>query len=275
MIDPTGTNIQLACVVEDGVIFAVFINSGGQNVTDPKITAVDPTGSGSGAVISAIVINPVTMTLSAGGTASSANIGNVVRVNNGMGIVIGVPNSTTITVNVINELTNVWPAISGTWSMTAPVQTITGLDHLDGETVSILADGNVNAPQVVVNGSVTLDQPATDVTIGLPFTCQLQSLYIDAQGGSTIQSKRKKINAVTVRMQDSRGLKAGSTFNTLVEIKERSNQPMGQPIQLFTGDQRVNIDPNWTVQGQVCIQQDYPLPATILALIPEIEVGDS
>jgi hypothetical protein len=76
-------------------------------------------------------------------------------------------------------------------------------------------------------------------------------------------------------MQDSRGLSVGPDFNTLTEIKERTTQPMGQPIPLFTGDQRVVTESVWTVGGQVCVQNNYPLPSTILALIPEIYVGDT
>jgi hypothetical protein len=122
---------------------------------------------------------------------------------------------------------------------------------------------------------VSLDRPHSLVTVGLPYTCQLQSLYLDIPGGDTIQSKRKKINAVTVRLQDSKGLFVGPDFDNMTEIKERNTQIMGQPIKLFTGDQRVIISPSWNLTGQICVQQDYPLPVTVLALIPEITVGDT
>jgi hypothetical protein len=179
-------------------------------------------------------------------------------------------------VNVVSPLTGVWPAPFGSWSVTTPVQTISGLDHLDGETVSILGDGSVAPPQTVVNGSITLDRPYSAITVGLPFTCQLQSLYIDVQQqGGTIQSKRKTIPAVTVRLQDSRGVFAGPNFDNLIAIKERTTEAMGRPIELFTGDQRVLIPATYNVPGQVCIQVTDPLPSTVLALIPEISVGDN
>ena len=117
--------------------------------------------------------------------------------------------------------------------------------------------------------------PSTAVTVGLPFVAQVQSLYLDVQDQGTIQSKRKNISALTVRTQDTRGLKAGTNFNTLREFKERTTQLMGQPTPLLTGDYRVIVDSVYTVQGQICIQQDQPLPASILALIPEIQVGDT
>jgi len=52
----------------------------------------------------------------------------------------------------------------------AAATTISGLDWLEGETVSILADAAVIAPQVVQGGAVTLPAPASVVHVGLPIT---------------------------------------------------------------------------------------------------------
>ena len=133
--------------------------------------------------------------------------------------------------------------------------------------------------RLAVRGAVIdlMDElPYSAITVGLPFQCQLQSLYLDIQSpDGTIQSKRKTIPAVTVRMQDSRGIKAGPNFQSLVEIKERTTEAMGQPIRLFTGDQRVVLPATYNVPGQICVQVDDPLPSTILALIPEVVIGDT
>jgi hypothetical protein len=91
-----------------------------------------------------------------------------------------------------------------------------------------------------------------------------------------VQDYRKKISAVAVRVADTRGLKVGPNFNDLVEIKMRSSSVfMGQAIPLFTGDQRVVIDNQYLVEDDVCVQQDQPLPCTILGIIPEVSIGDS
>jgi hypothetical protein len=274
VVDDTGSGAVLTPVIVGGVITGVAIVPG-SGWTNPTLTVFDPTGAGSGAALSAILASPVVMNASAP-VLGSVKVGDVVRINGGVGAVLSVQNASQMTVNITRDLTSAWPATSGNWSVTTPVQTVSGLSHLNGQTVSILADGNVAPQQVVKNGSITLDRAYSAITVGLPFTCQLQSLYVDVQeAGGTIQSKRKTIPAVTVRMQDSRGLKAGPTFDSLVEIKERTTEPMGQPIQLFTGDQRIVLPARYNVPGQICIQQDYPLPSTILALIPELVVGDN
>lgn len=167
------------------------------------------------------------------------------------------------------------PAASGQWSLTSKFTVFSGLNHLEGQIVSILGDGNVFPDQVVVNGSVTLNQAVSKIIVGLSFLPQLQTLYLDT-GDPTIQGKRKKIAAVSMRVADTRGLKTGPTFdlNELAEFKMRDNQLMGVAIELQTGDQRVNVSPLWATEGQICIQQDYPLPATVLGIIFEFVVGD-
>jgi len=167
------------------------------------------------------------------------------------------------------------PAESGDWSLTTPFTTFYGLDYLEGQTVSILADGSVVTPQVVTNGSITLSSPATLVTVGLKYQAQLQTMYLDIGSGETVQGKRKRVTALTVRADNTRGLSAGRTFATLVPIKEFNPYvPINYAIPLVTGDERVVMDALWDDVGQICLQQDDPLPATVLGVIPEIVVGD-
>jgi hypothetical protein len=81
---------------------------------------------------------------------------------------------------------------------------VTGLDHLEGETVGILADGSVLPQQVVANGKITLQQPASKIIIGLPYVSDGQTLNIDT-GEPTTQGKRKKIPSATLRVERTRG----------------------------------------------------------------------
>jgi hypothetical protein len=66
-----------------------------------------------------------------------------------------------------------------------------------------------------------------------------------------------------------------ANFPKLREIKERSNQSYGQPIPLTTGEEWVLPDTVWTKEGGVFVQQDNPLPATVLAIVPEIGIGST
>lgn len=217
---------------------------------------------------------------------ASGDVGSVFRGGGGIGTVTVFNSSTDVTVLLSQDIadaipseydgqpTTVLPILEGDWSLTVPVTSVSGLDHLEGQMVSILADGSVMPSQTVAGGSVPLNHAASKIVVGLAKKDQLQTLYLDT-GEPTIQGRRKKITALTLRVENTRGLKIGSTFSSLVEIKQRSSEPMGTPISLYTGDQRAIMDPNWTIHGQVCIQQDYPLPAAVLGVIPEVTVGDN
>ena len=138
-------------------------------------------------------------------------------------------------------------------------------------------------PCVPTTGAFTLGTPASKVTVGLGYTCDLQTLALDT-GEPTIQGKPKTIPSVTVRVADTLGLKIGKDFDHLVVMKDLvvgavGSMLTGQESQtvtgLFTGDARTYLDPSWTIPGQYCIRQDQPLPASVLGVIPEVTVGNT
>lgn len=180
-----------------------------------------------------------------------------------------------------NGATDAWCVDAGLQYNGPPTSSFTGAGHLAAKTVTGLADGVPITPFVMpLSGNFTLPQPASKVTIGLAFTPQLQTLPLDI-GQPTIQGKRKGINGVTVRVQDTLGLQIGKNFDgSLVNMKDLIIGNVGSASNsvvtgLVTGDARTIIDPSWDVPGQYCIQQPLPLPATILGVIPEIGVGDT
>jgi hypothetical protein len=215
----------------------------------------------------------------AGTFAASApitvHVGDALEINGGLGVVtVGVTSGTSFqaTIGTAQPMWNLLPATAGTWSCTTPVTVISGLNHLEGEPVSIVADGGVVLGKTVVNATVILPVAATRIYVGPGYTCQLQSLRIEA-GQTTMQGRRKKITQVVARVVDTRGLKAGHDFKTMWEFKGPSAYQA--PQQLITGDQIITLDPRWEQEGQVCFQQDYPLPAQIIAIIPSVEPGDT
>lgn len=150
---------------------------------------------------------------------------------------------------------------------------ISGLEHLEGYTVAILADGNVLPQQTVENGKVFLGNKYKKVHVGLPIDAEIKTLPIDftAQDG-TYLSRKKRIAAVTLLLKDSRGGLFGMKENELDEFKWRSNEAYGEPISLQTGKFKVTIkSATYDETQQIIIKQPDPLPMTVLSLIPEIE----
>lgn len=156
----------------------------------------------------------------------------------------------------------------------SPITTITGLGHLEGKEVVILADGNVMSSKTVFNGSITIEESASKIQIGLPFTSELETLELDMQGnGNTIQGDLRAINSATIRLKDTRELFIGGNSSNAKEIKFRTNENYGEPIQPFSGDKPAPLYPTDLKEARVYMKSVNPVPCTILALIMKVQYG--
>jgi len=156
------------------------------------------------------------------------------------------------------------------------VSTISGLDHLEGQTVSILADGATHPDKTISSGSITLDRSARNVKVGLAYTSLLQTMRLNAgsQNG-TSQGKTKRIYDITVRMFETIGVEVGPNLNDMERIPFRSSADlMDEGIPPFTGDKEVEFRGNYETDGFIFVRQTQPLPFTILSLYPRLTTND-
>ena len=153
---------------------------------------------------------------------------------------------------------------------------LTGLSHLEGQTVDIVADGSAHPTKVVSNGSVSLDRASTNVHVGLRYESILKTMRVDAGGvEGTSQAKNKRIHDVTVRFFRSVGALVGSDVDNLDRIPFRSSADlMDKAVALFTGDKDIEFRGGYDSDGFICIKQDQALPLTILALYPRLQTFD-
>lgn len=158
-----------------------------------------------------------------------------------------------------------------TWAR--QVQALSGLDHLEGKTVSILADGSVHPQRQVVNGEILLQEPAGIVHAGLQYFSDMETLDLELKDSNeTIRDKRVAVTSLTILAEESRGILAGTDKNHLYENKfERDNYE--QPIELLTGRAEIAIANKWDGNGRIFIRQADPLPLSVLAVIPEVTIG--
>jgi len=154
--------------------------------------------------------------------------------------------------------------------------TISGLSHLEGQTVSILANGATHPDKVVSSGQITLDRAVTKAKIGLSYTSILKTMRIDAgsQNGSS-QGKTKRIYEVTARLFESVGVEVGPDLNNMERVPFRTSaDPMDQGIPPFTGDKEVEFRGNYDTDGFMIVRQTQPLPLTLLSLYPRLITND-
>lgn len=159
-----------------------------------------------------------------------------------------------------------------------PQSEISGLSHLEGHSVSVLADGNVISGMTVENGKITLKHPASVVHVGLPYSAELETLdlTLPRQDG-TQQGRYARLVSVSVRVEKSRGIKIGAAEGDSVpfeamEFKERSTEPYDAPISLTTGIMTLGLNAGFS-SGRVRVVEDMPLPCTLLSLLPKVVVA--
>lgn len=165
------------------------------------------------------------------------------------------------------------------------VTSLSGLEQLEGEDVTILADGNPlpsvslanatdDAPTtIVVNAKIELGTAASRIHVGLGYVSDLETLNVESSSG-TIQGKKDKISELLVRFKKTRVPLAGPDSSNLLRMKQRKDEDIGASTDLLSGDITINILPAWTSNGRVFFRQDLPVPTTWLAIVPDMLLED-
>lgn len=265
--------------IVDSKILDSHLSYDGRNTGSTTMTA-----SGSGWTYT----DTLTMTASAG-YFSASDVGNEIHMTGADGEVVrfeitAYTSSTVVSVKPNRTVPVAMRSVATTnWSRA--IDEISGLWHLEGESVSIFADGYVvanpnNAAYDMVsveNGSITLSRCYSVIHIGLPITSDLETLNIDTANGETISDKKNLVQKVTIFVENSRGIWAGSSpppdeatdfLGGLSEVKVRSFEGYDSPVDLVTGTMDVIIQSHWNSNGRVFIRQTDPVPLSVLAIVP-------
>lgn len=155
-------------------------------------------------------------------------------------------------------------------------KTISGLGHLEGATVQVLADGSAHADCTVTAGQITLNRFATKVQIGFDSPAQLQTMRADggAQDG-TAQTRSKSIGEVWARLHNTIGGLIGPSFSRLDPIPGlKPANPVGTRPALYSGDRKIEMPADVGTDGYICVQSSPMLPMTLVALTARMEVND-
>lgn len=159
----------------------------------------------------------------------------------------------------------------------SPVSTLSGLNHLIGQTVTVLADGATHPTCTVsATGTITLTRSASTIHVGLGYNSNAQTLKIEAGAADgTAQGKTKRIHRVAIRLHETVGMEMGADADNLDEITFRSpSDPMNEPVPLFTGDKSETWNGDYDTSGQIYIRQSQPLPMTVVGIYPQLHTQD-
>lgn len=156
------------------------------------------------------------------------------------------------------------------------ITSLSGLEHLEGKAVAILADGSEVTGKTITDGAVSFPAPFAKVHIGLGYNCDIETLDFEyATETGTVQDKNRQVLSAVVRFEKARELFIGPSADKLTEYAFRSNELLGEPIDLFTGDKELEVftgdDPR---QARLFMRVKAPVPTTILSIIPRMTHGE-
>jgi len=150
---------------------------------------------------------------------------------------------------------------------------ITGLGHLEGKAVTGLANGSEIGESVVTGGQITLTKAASRVHIGLRITADLETLDLSLVAFLRGTRDLKRVAAVRLHVEDSRGGAIGPDDEELYDVKWRDAEGYNEETELLTGFVRTAITSVWNDRGRVFLRQRSPLPLTVLAMGFEFEAA--
>jgi hypothetical protein len=151
-----------------------------------------------------------------------------------------------------------------------PTAILSGLGHLEGQTVSILADGAVFPPQAVVGGSVTLSTAVPKASVGLPYKSILEPMRLEvpSRAGGTSHGSLTDIAEIVISLLNSGGTQYGSDLSNMNNVDPvRTTEPYGSPPALFTGDTVMTLPGAYDPQIHIIITGASPLPTTVRCIV--------
>lgn len=155
----------------------------------------------------------------------------------------------------------------------AATTAISGLSHLEGETVSALADGAVVKNLTVTGGAITLPVAASKVQVGLPITATLRTLPLALEIPGYGQGRVKNVSSVFMRVYRSSDIFAGPDENSLREYRQRTDEDYGSPPALRSDEIEIVLSNDWTTSGQVLVKHVDPTPLTLVSIALDVAVG--
>lgn len=155
--------------------------------------------------------------------------------------------------------------------------TVSNLDHLEGQSVSVLADGKIVKNITVSSGSITIPNAAGRIHVGIGYNSDAEPMDFDgiANDGTNLIIKNKTINGCYFSVKDSMGFKAGPDANNLNKVLLRKVTDNLGPVSLFTGDSNRSVFDNSDPNKATCyIRNEDPVPVTINKITADIVYGD-
>jgi len=196
----------------------------------------------------------------------------------GIAEIIGYTSTTVVTVKILEAFDSLTYATLA-WYLTD--QTISGLGHLEGETVGVVTDGAVHGDLTVEDGEITLEYPARYIIVGKRYVGLGRTLDTEIPGiPGTAIGRRKSVEAMFVRLRHTMGGRFGTQGfyddqSAELLFRREGNSFYDRPPVLYSGLKELpKVKDGYSNEKHFYFLQDQPLPMTILAIVPSVDIGE-
>lgn len=146
-----------------------------------------------------------------------------------------------------------------------------GIDHLEGKTVAVRADGIYVGTFTVVGGEIELPRPAFAVEIGLPFSNSVTLLTPDIQAGDgSSQGNAQRVHEVSLLLAETIGAKINGDE---IAFREFGEHLLDVAPEAYSGMKRAGLTEWSRGEQKITISQDEPYPFNLLAVVRKITIN--
>lgn len=158
------------------------------------------------------------------------------------------------------------------------VSRVSGLEHLEGQEVEILADGAAHPPRIVRDGAVDLAAPASRVLAGLAYSWALSPMRLEGLSArGTTQGKKTRLTEVMARLYKSLGVswaRSGQADPPYPLANRDVDMALDAAPLPFTGDAVMTMPLGWDADSRVRLSGSGPFPATVILIAPKVAVNE-
>lgn len=196
------------------------------------------------------------------------------RAGGGVALITAYVDPQNVTCTIESDFDSITAIPSGSWYLTT--NDITGLFHLEGQTLQVITDGRIHADVVVTDGAVTLSLQAGVVHLGFSYVGIYISLdLVLGSDGGNILTHSKNVSDVDLIFSHSVGAKFGTSLYKLKQItSSRAGQATDRPPLPFTGVVSNFYEDTWKEEKHLVIIQDQPYPCSVNAANLSLDAGE-
>lgn len=204
---------------------------------------------------------------------SAGMVGSQIRSGNSRALITGFTSGTQVTASISVAFSSTATIPSGQWSVA--IKNVTGLARLNGETVSVCADGYFAGNKVVSAGGLLIDDFASIIHAGFGYTAELKTLPVEIKSLGTIAGKTRRTNMIIFYLTNTIGLAIGSEINPTLEVIPfgGGNENLNEGPSLKNGVLKREPPMDYDEEGVIKISHTWPTNITINYIVQELTIN--